>query len=70
MATRRQVERAILKQHPRDAVLVFDGNRPDMPLVGKRDGLDGGGGVLVLLDPDPDALGIRAGSIGLQGVKP
>lgn len=68
MATERQVLKALGDQHPASAVTVFDGSRPDVPVLAERAGLDGGGAVLVFLDPDPDALGIKAGSIGLEGL--
>ena len=70
MATERQVLDAIGKQHPSNGVHVFDGRRTPLRTVGERAPVEGGGAVLIFLDLDPDALGIRAGSIGLHGVRP
>lgn len=70
MATRAEVERVIGDRPEKDGVIVCDGTKPGMPVVGKREPSKGGGMTLTVIDPDPDLiLGGPASPVVLGGLR-
>jgi hypothetical protein len=65
MATEGDVLRAVSSVHPDSGVIVVDGRSVPFKKLAERPATNGGGLVLVVLDCDPDALGVVPATVAL-----